>query len=57
MIIRQQLQPSSAPFGPLCPECAAPMALVEFEPDAPGSELRAYECPNCKFTERSVVNC
>jgi hypothetical protein len=58
MIIDQQLQPSLAPPGrPLCPECATPMALVELEPDAPGSELRAYECPNCKFTQRSVVNC
>ena len=46
MIIGQQLQLSLAPSGrPLCPECGTPMALVEFEPDAPGSELRAYECP------------
>ena len=46
MMIGQQLQPSLAPSGrPLCPECATPMALVESEPDAPGSELRAYECP------------
>jgi hypothetical protein len=33
------------------------MFLVELEPGAPGSECRTYECPNCKFTERSVVRC
>jgi hypothetical protein len=33
------------------------MFLVEVEPDAPGSQSRTYECPHCKFTERSVVRC
>jgi hypothetical protein len=58
MTIGLQLQPSLAPFDrPFCPECAAPMFLVELEPGAPGSEFRTYECPNCKFTDRSVVRC
>jgi hypothetical protein len=58
MIIRQELQPSFAPFDrPFCPECTAPMFLVELEPDAPGSEYRTYECPNCKFTQGSGVIC
>ena len=56
MIIQQRLQSSLAPFDrPCCPECGSAMFLVEVEPDAPGSESRSYECPQCKFTERSVV--
>jgi hypothetical protein len=58
MIIGQRLQPSLAPFDrPVCPKCTAPMFLVELEPGSPGSESRIYECPNCKFIERSVVRC
>jgi hypothetical protein len=58
MFIGQSLQPTLAPFDrPTCPECTAPMLLVEVEPGAPGSESRIYECPNCKFLERSVVRC
>ena len=51
-------QPSLALFDRrFCPQCAAPMVLVEREPGAPGSEFRAYECRNCKFTQQSVVRC
>jgi ribosomal protein S27AE len=58
VIIQQRLQASLAPFDrPCCPECGAAMFLVEVEPDAPGSESRTYECPQCKFTERSVMRC
>jgi ribosomal protein S27AE len=57
MFIEQRLQSSLAPFRPCCPECGAAMFLVEVEPDAPGSESRTYACPQCQFTERSVVRC
>jgi len=58
MTIGQHLQPSLALFDRRsCPQCAAPMVLVEREPGAPGSEFRAYECRNCKFTQQSVVRC
>ena len=58
MTIGQILQPSLAPLDrPSCPECASPMFLVEVEPGASGSENRTYECPRCKFLERSVMRC
>jgi hypothetical protein len=58
MFIGQQLQPALAPFDrPFCPRCAGPMFLVELGPDGLGSEFRTYECPNCKFIERSVMRC
>jgi len=58
MNIGQSLQLSFAPFDrPSCPECASPMSLVEVEPGGAGSNTRTYECPNCRFVERSVVRC
>ena len=58
MTIGQHLQPSLALFDRrFCPQCAAPLVLVEREPGALGSEFRAYECRNCKFTQQSVMRC
>jgi predicted RNA-binding Zn-ribbon protein involved in translation (DUF1610 family) len=38
-----------------CPKCGTTTILARVEPDAPGSEKRTFECPNCRHYVSEVV--
>jgi ribosomal protein S27AE len=40
---------------PECPICSAQTYLAYIEPDKPGFDLRAFECPRCQHIETVVV--
>jgi Zn ribbon nucleic-acid-binding protein len=41
--------------GPECPECSALAYLALIEPEKPGFDRRAFECPRCQHVETVVV--
>jgi ribosomal protein S27AE len=40
---------------PECPKCTTQIYLAGIEPEKPGFELRAYECPRCQHVKTTVV--
>jgi predicted RNA-binding Zn-ribbon protein involved in translation (DUF1610 family) len=41
--------------GPQCTACGSPMKLAMIEPNAPGKDLRTFNCPNCKRVQRHII--
>ena len=46
---------SNAIVRPPCSKCGTTMMLARIEPDAPGRDLRTFECPKCENSESTVV--
>jgi DNA-directed RNA polymerase subunit RPC12/RpoP len=47
---------SVAEIGVLnCARCSKPMRLASIEPDKPGFDLRAFECPKCNSGKTFLV--
>ena len=40
---------------PECPQCGMLMMLTRIEPEAPGEELRTFECSLCEHQASVVV--
>ena len=41
--------------NPSCPKCGLRTMLVHVLPDRPGSDVRTYECPRCKYEVIEIV--